>query len=181
MKRIVIFMVLVVVLIVSARGCENNNFNNSNLQEIFEKFIIDSCEIDSAVLHDNKKQPIIVDFYEIGKKPYVRVIDFIGISLEKLKGYQEYENYIILYYGVEDSLTNRYLKIVPSNVKKLKQEYYDLDRFDIHIDLTETQIRYYEIKNDTIFERFKPNEFHLDKFKELLINAGIIRLPPPIP
>ncbi len=165
-------------------GCKNESLRTNrktDMQETFEKFITASCKIDSPTLVVNKKQPIIVDFFIIDNIPSIRVVDFPGVSLKKLKGYCEYNNSIILYYGVNDSLANKYLMLSTLDIAKLEREYYILDNIDIEIDLKDSSVRFYTIKNDTIFNKLKPTEVYMSQVESLLIDSGILSLPPPIP
>jgi len=182
MKQIIslLFLSTFLLCIVQCRNLSFENRENIDLRKAFKYFVESSCSIDSSELDLNKKQPLEIVFYKKNKKDYVRIVETVGISFRRIKGYCEYEDYMIAYYGINDSLAKKYLDLIEEDIAILRNDYCNLDDGWI-VDIPSFKIKDYRIKNDTIFERFKPTKFQLDEYRNLLIEAGVLLNPPPPP
>lgn len=142
----------------------------------FAQFINSSIDCNNV---EGLKCPVAIIFFKDNQGSFLQIVQYPGVVLENLKGYCELSNYLLLYYGVNDSLSQVYMNIQKIDSNYLVNNYSILDGSDV--DIPEKQISFYEILNDTVFRKIVPTEAFLDSFLKQLVDNGLKPPPPPLP
>lgn len=150
--------------------CEN--IDTSKLLSL-QKIIL-SNPTDSTVLRDNAKMPLILNFYNIEDESFLLLTPYIGYYMNGLKGYYEYDDYLVLCYDLNNTLISNCIHLSMIDTIYLKSNYLNVENYDIDID--QSLFSYYKIINDSLFKEFIPDDRH--KFQ---LDSLMMIQPPPLP
>ena len=135
------------------------------------------------LLKESSKTDIIeTRSYRVFDNEYILLVNDFAYNSEFLKGYTEYKDYLICYYGVDDCIAEKifyyenFKKDTPSkkydNKKNMK---------DLHSILFDPTARYFHIDDQNKINAYKPSPEILQEFVNISVQHGFIRAVPPKP
>ncbi|NDV59054.1 hypothetical protein [Bacteroides sp. 519] len=177
--------ILTYLLIIYFTSCTHKDINKGNAlySSSFEKFL-NLLDIDSLSVKVKDKPILSILFYNVMNCSYFRIYQSSEILIEKITGFTELDNFVLLYAGIDDNIASKYFVIQNINWDNFENTYnitqpcFECFNEPDKIILKEL---HYRIINDTTFHLIQPDDAFLKKYEEELIKSGYIISPPTPP
>ncbi len=182
-----LFILLILIFIFPLNSCKQKKDTKNDVVINMKTEIIKKNF--SPILHDyveqlNKEQSktdiIIVICYSVRNKECILLINDIGYNPILLKGYINYENSLICYYGIEDSVASKILNLEKIN-KDIPDEKYTNKKNINDVVFFEPIGEYFIVDNIGKVVPYEPSIEIMNEMINLNIKYGIIPPNPPLP
>ena len=135
-----LFILLILIFVIPLNSCEQKKEAKSDIvinmddETIKKKFIpILQDYIEQLDKEQSKTNIIIVICYPVYNKECILLINEIGYNPILLKGYTEYKNSLICYYGIEDSIAGKIFNLEKINKDIPEEKYVNKNNMIIRI------------------------------------------------
>lgn len=167
MKKVLLFIVLTFSIVVAKCQKKEVSFQES-LHNLVEQVVFDN----------NEKENVMIQFFVINDKEYLKLIPTSYYSIENLKGYIVLDRIVVFYYGIEDSIAKRFLHPLETDFSNISASSFDESG---SVDFRTKDIYYFKILNGKKFQRINPDKFLRNEINNVLIGNGYFLLPPAPP
>ena len=130
----------------------------------------------------SKTDIFVIISYRVFDNEYLLLVSDFAYDSEFLKGYIEYEDYLICYYGFDDCIAEKIFyydnlkTITPSNNYEDKK-----DMKDLHSILFDPFAKYYHIDDHNNINAYEPSPEIRQEFVNISVQHGLIPAVPPKP
>ncbi|NDV58960.1 hypothetical protein D0T85_12700 [Bacteroides sp. 519] len=160
--------------------CTCTTSKETQKKRSFDSVLI-QLPVNSSVLKSNDKVILHAMFYALNdNSQFLRIYETICTLPTEIRGFYELDKFIIIYEGIEDSLSMKYINIEKSDWQKFASRYkVSPPCMECESEPNKMIINEYHYRIiDGRFELFIPDEKHMREYEKKLILEGIIKLPP---
>lgn len=168
-----ILLILIVIMSSFTKMVDAQCFSDERLTHVFDFEIEKRFEKD----YIEKEQVISIVFYKIGNSEFFSLTFYPLYNAETFKGYCSYKDYIVVYEGIDESVSN---KLINQNQFIKTTENIDSLKWDLSIYDPYDNQSFYKITKRKLI-KFHPSKKHIELLRCELNKAGNILTPPPPP